>query len=240
MLEVDTFLTTLYVIVDDFCHSQSPRRRPGPEASLSESEVLTLAIFARWSRFNSEKDFYRYADTKLRDAFPTLPDRSQFNRLVRSCTELIEAFALHLASLLTDPRKHPYQALDSSAMPIRDCKRRGRGWLAGYADIGWSNSLGWYEGFCLLRAPQILLGSSQASVSGPPLLPTSLWPRPSSTSGPIRTPGSKAWAWPSWGLTLLTRASRASKTTGAGSKATVQMSSIRPSATPAREAGPNA
>ena len=24
---------------------------------------------------------------------PTLPDRSQFNRLVRSCTELIEAFA---------------------------------------------------------------------------------------------------------------------------------------------------
>jgi hypothetical protein len=37
-------------------------------------------------------------------------------------------------------------------MPIRDCKRRGHGWLAGYADIGWSNSLGWYEGFCLLCA----------------------------------------------------------------------------------------
>jgi hypothetical protein len=37
-------------------------------------------------------------------------------------------------------------------MPIRDCKRRGHGWLAGYADIGWSNSLGWYEGFCLLVA----------------------------------------------------------------------------------------
>jgi len=37
-------------------------------------------------------------------------------------------------------------------MPIRDCKRRGHGWLAGYADIGWSNSLGWYEGFCRLIA----------------------------------------------------------------------------------------
>lgn len=24
--------------------------------------------------------------------------------------------------------------------------------MAGYADIGWSNSLGWYEGFCLLVA----------------------------------------------------------------------------------------
>jgi hypothetical protein len=153
MLDVDTFLTTLYVIVDDFCHSQSPRKRPGPEASLSKSEVITLAIFARWSRFNSERDFYRYADAKLRNAFPTLPNRSQFNRLMRSCTELIEAFALHLASLLTDARgKHPYQALDSSAMPVRDCKRRGHGWLAGYADIGWSNSLGWYEGFSLLTA----------------------------------------------------------------------------------------
>jgi hypothetical protein len=59
---------------------------------------------------------------------------------------------LHLVSLLTDTRKCPYQALDSSAMPIRDCKRRGHGWLAGYADIGWSNSLGWYEGFSLLTA----------------------------------------------------------------------------------------
>ena len=89
MLDVDTFLTTLYVMVDDFCQSRTPKMRPGPEASLCASEVITLAIFARWSRFASERDFYRYADTKLRDAFPTLPDRSQFNRLMRSCTERI-------------------------------------------------------------------------------------------------------------------------------------------------------
>jgi hypothetical protein len=71
---------------------------------------------------------------------------------VRSCAQLIEAFALHLASLLTEAQKCPYQALDSSAMPVRDAKRRGEGWLAGCADIGWSNSLGWYEGFRLLVA----------------------------------------------------------------------------------------
>ena len=151
MLDVDTFLTTLYVMVDDFCHSQPPKKRPGPEASLSRSEVLTLAIFARWSRFNSERDFYRYADSKLRRAFPTLPDRSQFNRSVRSHANLIEAFVLHLVAVLRTPRG-PYQALDSSAMPTRDAKRRGHGWLAGQADIGWSNSIGWYEGFSLLTA----------------------------------------------------------------------------------------
>ena len=151
MVDVDTFLTTLYVMVDDFCHSQPPKKRPGPQASLSRSEVLTLAVFARWSRFNSERDFYRYADSKLRDAFPTLPDRSQFNRSVRSHANLIEAFVLHLVAVLQAPRC-PYQALDSSAMPTRDAKRRGHGWLAGQADIGWSNSIGWYEGFSLLTA----------------------------------------------------------------------------------------
>jgi Transposase DDE domain len=152
VLDVDTFLTTLYVIVDDFCHSRPQKeQRPGPDASLSPSELITLAIFSRWSRFNSERDFYRYATDHLQDAFPTLPDRAQFNRLVRSQVGLIEGVALHLAQMMS-LQSSPYQALDSSAMPIRDAKRRGGGWLAGYADIGWSNSLGWYEGFCLLVA----------------------------------------------------------------------------------------
>ena len=81
MLDVDTFLTSLYVTVDDFYQSR-PRKeqRPGPDASLSPSEIATLTIFARWSRFSSERDFYRYASSRLRDAFPALPNRAQFNR----------------------------------------------------------------------------------------------------------------------------------------------------------------
>ena len=152
MLDVDTFLTALYVIVDDFRQSR-PRKEhhPGPSPSLSLSELVTLAIFARWSRFTSERDFYRYANSHLRDAFPTLPDRSQFNRSVRHSLGLIEEIALHLADVM-EARRCPYQALDSSAMLVRDAKRRGEGWLAGSADIGWSNRLGWYEGFRLLVA----------------------------------------------------------------------------------------
>ena len=152
MVDVDTFLTTLYVMVDDFCQSRAQiKQHPGPDASLSPSEIVTLAIFARWARFTSERDFYRYASARLIDAFPTLPDRSQFNRLVRHSLGLIEEIALHLADVM-EARRCPYQALDSSAMPVRDAKRRGEGWLAGGADIGWSNSLGWYEGFRLLVA----------------------------------------------------------------------------------------
>jgi hypothetical protein len=91
MLDVDTFLTILlYVTVDDFCQEAcAPERRPGPDVSLCASEVIILSLFARWSRFASERDFYRYAQTNLTDAFPSLPERSQFNRLVRSHTELI-------------------------------------------------------------------------------------------------------------------------------------------------------
>jgi len=168
MIDVDTFLTTLYVTVDDFRPSRQPEdvpHPPGPEASLSPSEVVTLALFAQWARFASERDFYRYAKAHLRGAFPTLPHRSQFNRLVRLNLDLIESLALHLATLLT--RSTPeggregehssspsfcFEALDCSAVPVRDSKRRGDGWLAGYADIGWSNRLGWYEGFRLLTA----------------------------------------------------------------------------------------
>ena len=151
MVDVDTFLTTLYVMVDDFCQTQPPKKRPGPEASLCQSEVITLTIFARWSRFASERDFYRYADGHMRGAFPTLPSRPQFNRLVRLYTQTIEEIAVKLGKMLED-RIHAYQALDSSAMPVRDAKRRGHGWLAGEADIGWSNSIGWYEGFSVLAA----------------------------------------------------------------------------------------
>ncbi len=47
MIDQDTFLTTLYVMIDDFCQSEGfhEKHRPGPLASLSCSEVVTLAVF---------------------------------------------------------------------------------------------------------------------------------------------------------------------------------------------------
>jgi hypothetical protein len=98
---------------------------------------------------------------------PALPDRSQYNRLVRSRAGLVEEVALHLA-LTLDAEGAAYEALDTSAMPVRNAKRRGEGWLAGYADIGWSNSVGWYEGFCLLVAVDpsgVITGFGFASAS---------------------------------------------------------------------------
>ncbi len=62
---------------------------------------------------------------------------------------LIEEVALHLATTAMEARGRPCQAV-GTARPcpsVRDAERRGEGWSAGYADIGWSsNSPGWYEG----------------------------------------------------------------------------------------------
>ena len=156
MIDEDTFLTTLYVEVDDFCKAYlPPLTQPGPAASLCRSEVVTLGIFGQGARFQSERDFYRYAVRHLRPAFPSLPHHSQFNRLLRGHRDAIVAFFLHLAKLL-DSVAWAYEVLDSSGVLTRDAKRRGCGWLPGLATPdrigGWSNRVGWYEGFHLLVA----------------------------------------------------------------------------------------
>jgi len=58
MVDVDTFLTMLYVMADDFCTtSLPPESHPGPQAALSRSEVVTLALFGQWQGFGSERGF---------------------------------------------------------------------------------------------------------------------------------------------------------------------------------------
>ena len=152
MVDLDTFVTWLYVLVDDYCKKLPPDpARPGPTASLDRSEVITLAIISQWERFFGERDFYRWADYHLRPAFPRLPDRAQLNRLIRQQHDQIAAFGLSLGMEL-DVAAAPYEVLDCTAARTRNSKRRGRGWLPGQATIGWSNRLGWYCGFRLLLA----------------------------------------------------------------------------------------
>ena len=59
MENLDTFLTTLYVMVDDVCkqHQLWVPTHPGPSPKLSRCELITLAIFGQWYRFSSERNF---------------------------------------------------------------------------------------------------------------------------------------------------------------------------------------
>jgi hypothetical protein len=56
MVDVDTFLTTLDVMVEDFGKtSLPPERHRGPQATLSRSEVVTSAMCGQWQGFGRER-----------------------------------------------------------------------------------------------------------------------------------------------------------------------------------------
>jgi len=83
MMDLDYFLISLYVLVEDWwmldCASQTPKVGR-PALLLRDPEVLTLAILAQWPRFRSERNFWRFARSHLRTHFPNLCSQSQFNR----------------------------------------------------------------------------------------------------------------------------------------------------------------
>lgn len=149
-MDVDTFLTRLYVMVDDFCKRLPPEApRPGPPPALAVSETVTLLLFSQWASFPSERAFYRYAADNLRPLFPRLPRRTQFNRQARAVSGTVIAFSHHLAELC-QALEAAYQIVDTMGCAVRNHQRRGHGWLPGMANIGRCNRLGWYEGFSVL------------------------------------------------------------------------------------------
>src|SRR5215203_5548293 len=103
MLDLDSFLVSLYVLVEDWWkleHSSEPPRAGRP-ALLTDPEVITLAIVAQWPRFRSERDFWRFAQAHLRPYyFPKLCSQSQLNRRVRSVEPELRDFQRAVARTL--------------------------------------------------------------------------------------------------------------------------------------------
>jgi hypothetical protein len=198
MTDVDTFLTTVYVMADDFCkvYDVNHKVKPGRKATLTDSEVIALLVFAQAMPFRSERDFYRYALRHLGSCFPSLPDRAQFNRLSRNVFPTLVAFWQHHVQGLLATQPHSYEIVDTVGLPIRNLKRRGRGWLAGEANIGWSTHLGWFMGFRILFTTTqngmiTSFGFGPASAKDQPLAETLLAARRFPTLG---LPGAGSYA----------------------------------------------
>ena len=152
-MDQDTFLTTVYVMADDYCKAQQIAWsvRAGPNPGLSIGEVLTLSLMSRWARFSSDREFYGYAERHWRPAFPALPERSQFNRLLRAAGPWLAGLSHFLVAHMGS-RACAYEALDTMGCATRNVHRRGRGWLAGEANRGFSNRLGWYDGLNVITS----------------------------------------------------------------------------------------
>ena len=151
-MDLDSFLVSLYVSVDDRWRASHPStpRRPGRPALLADSEVLTLAILAQWPRFRSERDFWRFASSHLRSYLPNLCSQSQFNRRVRTLEPELRALQKALAGDLCDPSA-VYRVMDTTLIPaivrVR-ASEASKGLFCGQATFGRSASkTEWIYGF---------------------------------------------------------------------------------------------
>jgi Transposase DDE domain len=150
-MDLDSFLVSLYVLVDDWwkrSHSSSEPSKTGRPALLTDSEVLTLAILAQWPRFRSERDFWRFAWAHLRGYFPNLCSQSQFNRRVRALEPEMCSVQRAFARELAEPSA-VYRVVDTTLVPamvrVRACRK---GLFAGQATFGRSASkTEWIYGF---------------------------------------------------------------------------------------------
>jgi Transposase DDE domain len=151
MMDLDSFLVSLYVLVDDWWKADHPStapRKPGRPALLSESEVLTLAILAQWPRFRSERDFWRFAWAHLRPYFPMLCSQGQLNRRIRALEPKMRALQRSFAEEPSEPSAL-YRVMDTTLVPAMVRVRASRkGLFCGQASFGRSASkTEWVYGF---------------------------------------------------------------------------------------------
>ena len=117
-MDLDSFLVSLYVLVDDWWKLEHASRPPktGRPALLSDPEVLTLAILAQWPRFRSERDFWRFAQAHLRPYFPNLCSQGQLNRRIRALEPEMRELQLAFAGELAEPSA-VYRVMDTTLVP---------------------------------------------------------------------------------------------------------------------------
>jgi hypothetical protein len=141
-MDLDSFLVSLYVQIDDWWKLNRSLEPPkiGRPALLSDPEVLTLAILAQWPRFRSERDFWRFAWAHLRSYFPNLCSQSQLNRRIRALEPELRALQRVFARELAEPSAL-YRVLDTILVAAMVRVRASRkGLFLGQASFGRSAS----------------------------------------------------------------------------------------------------
>jgi hypothetical protein len=151
-LDLDTFLTTVYCVVDDLWHEQFAALkpvRPGHKPELADSEVLTLMLLAQGHPRRSERAFVRYAARHWRGYFPRLLSQSAFNRRARDRGGVLGPLGAALARR-GEPLVGPgaYEVLDGVPVPLlRRCRGERQRLFGDEAGLGCGGrDREWYYG----------------------------------------------------------------------------------------------
>ena len=127
MLDKATVLTTIFTIVDDTMKGsaviQHALDRPGPAPSLSDSELVTIALYQELIGEPREDHFFRLHQEQLRRYFPGLNERSRYNRRKRDLWSVILAVRISLQIVLDALQLEETAAIDSAPVPCVGYKR---------------------------------------------------------------------------------------------------------------------
>src|SRR5438270_3965023 len=141
MLDKAMVLTTLFTRVDDTMKGspviQHALKRPGPAPRLSDSEVVTIALYQELIGEPREDHFFRLHQASLRPFFPGLNERSRYNRRKRDLWSVILAVRVSLQIVLDGLQLEETAAIDSAPVPCVSYKRSKQGSeFVGTADYG--------------------------------------------------------------------------------------------------------
>jgi hypothetical protein len=141
MLDKATVLTTIFTIVDDVMKGSSVIQkildRPGPTPRLSDSEVVTIALYQELIGEPREDHFFRLHQEQLRGYFPGLNERSRYNRRKRDLWSVILAVRMSLQIVLDALLLEETAVIDSAPVPCVGYKRgKQSSDFVGIADYG--------------------------------------------------------------------------------------------------------
>ncbi|MBB6347670.1 hypothetical protein FHU36_004215 [Nonomuraea muscovyensis] len=142
--ELDTLATALYVQIDDALKAQphlAPwRPKIGIAPTLSDAELVALAVLSALLGFTSERRWLRHARAELSGMFPYIPGQSGYNRRLRQASGLVTHMTRMLASD-TSLWSDDVWVVDSTPVECgrsRDTTQRSE--LAGWAEYGYCAS----------------------------------------------------------------------------------------------------
>jgi len=141
MLDKATVLTTIFTIVDDTMKGsaviQQALNRPGPAPSLSDSELVTIALYQELIGEPREDHFFRLHQASLQTFFPGLNERSRYNRRKRDLWSVILAVRVSLQIVLDALQLEETAVIDSAPVPCVGYKRgKQTSDFVGTADYG--------------------------------------------------------------------------------------------------------
>ena len=117
-----------FVTIDDLYQmfvSDKVKHRPGLSPSLSDSEVITIAIVGELFGMDVEIRWYTFVKQFYHHFFPHLNERSRFNRRRRDLSKVINLLRARLSETLLDPND-PWRIIDSFPVVIANWGRRSR------------------------------------------------------------------------------------------------------------------